>query len=43
MKHTAKCAEEMALSKCFCQKPSSNCNSENNDQDVLLQRDFPQA
>lgn len=40
MKRTAERAEEMALSKRICQKPGSNFNSENNDQDVLLQREI---
>lgn len=39
----AKCAEEMVLSKCIHQKTGSDFNNENNDQDVLLTRDFPQA
>lgn len=39
----AKCAEEMVLSKCIRQKTGSDFNNENNDQDVLLTRDFPQA
>lgn len=40
MKLVAKRAEEMALSKRICHNAGSNFSNENNDQDVLLQREI---